>query len=167
MKTLPRSEVVLFDEPGRIIREGTAGATDYRSHSFTVAQPEFGQLILRVEHGAGVEEIPFGYPSDLIHAAFSGMTSDQRFRFLAEIFWQFRKAREIAVERCNAEWTQAAGEGRIQTRKVRGQNAVRVRLLPKMEKLAESASGKGLRPYPVKVDPNSLPIICDDVEENR
>jgi hypothetical protein len=132
-----KPETILFDEPGRIVLWGSAtdagscgGMVNHLSHHYWIVQPELGQLTLRVHHGAGVEEIPFGYPSDLIHAAFSGMSSDQRFRFLSEIFWQFRKAREIALARCNAEWTQAAGEGRIKTRKVRGQNAVKVTLEP-------------------------------------
>jgi hypothetical protein len=133
-----KTEVILFEEPGRIVASWgksseARGGVDHLSHHYWIVQPEFGQLTLRVRHGAGVEEIPFGYPSDLIHAAFSGMSSDQRFRFLAEIFWQFRTAKENATNRCNHEWTQAAADGRIQTRKVRGQNAVRVRLLPKAE----------------------------------
>jgi hypothetical protein len=111
---LNADETLIIDEPGRVLKN-----TCYRSHSFRVVQPEFGQYILRVRHGGGTEAWPIGWTKQVIEAIAS-LDSDSRFLMLHTLMCAHQESARIATERTAAIWRKAAAEKRLKTRKVKG-----------------------------------------------
>jgi hypothetical protein len=126
--SIAAEDTVMFDEPGRVL--GARGsAVDCRSHYFRVVKPQFGQYTLKVKHGGGEESWPLGFDSRIIDGL-AQMDSDNRFRLLWTIMDGHHNTARQTTEKINAGWQRAAAEKRIKTRKLPGQNRVRVWIEP-------------------------------------
>jgi hypothetical protein len=131
-------DTVVFDEPGRVLGARGSGV-DCRSHYFRVIKPEFGQYTLKVRHGGGEESWPLGFDSRIVDGL-GQMDSDNRFRLLWVIMDGHHETASRTANRLNADWRQAAAEKRIKTRKLPGQNRVRVWIEPAIVRNSQSVT---------------------------
>ena len=122
-------EQLFFDEPGRVYYNADLSCdVDMGSFYFRVIRREFGGVILRCKSGLGVTEIRLGI-NDRVIVALSSMDSHSRFIMLMEMRDLHNRAVEVTTNTVETTWQRAAAEGRIKTRKVRGENKVRVTML--------------------------------------
>lgn len=128
--TLPEGSTSLFLEPGRVLDN-----VCYRAFCFRVRKPEFGDFTLSVKHGGGEESWRLEYCKRLVDAL-GNMDSDTRFITLHALMRAHQQSETNTTEKVNASWRQAAAEKRIKTRKMPGQNAVKVWVEPKVQPLA-------------------------------
>ncbi len=119
-------QTLVFDEPGRVLNN-----VCYRSHYLRVVKPEYGPYTLLVKHGAGTESWRMDYTKQTIDALAS-LDSDGRYLVLHTIMRAHQESRERTAEKVNATWRKAAAEKRIKTRKLPGQNAVKVWVEPEV-----------------------------------
>jgi hypothetical protein len=125
--SLPDGEVVVFDEPGRVLPDArTGGGTCCRSHHFVVSTAATGGMpMLRVRHGGGQRCWPLSWDPRLIEAL-AALDSDQRFRML----WTLAAAHEESYRKGAAEsaerYEAAFVQGRLRKRKIRGTGRYRV-----------------------------------------
>jgi hypothetical protein len=124
-KVIDPDEVILFDEPGRVLMRENGDGTCCRSHYFRVTKPPFGQVTVRVKHGGGEESVSLGYDPRLF-TGLSMMDSDSRFRLLWAIMQTNGDSKRVGYEKAEARWRQAAADKRIKTRKMPGRDAVKV-----------------------------------------
>lgn len=116
--SLPEESTLIFDEPGRVLNN-----VCYRSHYLRVFKPVlgeyFGQYMLIVKHGGGVESWPMGHTKQVIDAL-GILDSDSRYLLLYTLMRAHQESERRTVEKQNVFWRQAAAEKRIKTRKVKG-----------------------------------------------
>lgn len=116
---LQDGDALLFDEPGR------CGGLDSHSYHFRVVKHAGCILYLLASHGGGEERIRL-YPHKGLPDMFGALDSNARYWILATIHAAYSNARQTGREETAATWRKAAAEGRIKTRKQRGQNSVKV-----------------------------------------
>lgn len=116
-----KGDNVLFDEPGR------CGGQDSHSHHYRVVGSAHGAQFPRllVRHGGGEESIRLSNGKAVLRAL-SILDSDGRYWLLNALYHAQSDARHAGRESIDNLWRTAAAEGRIKTRKQRGQNAVKV-----------------------------------------
>lgn len=126
-------ETILIEEPGRVLppRGETGQGTCCRSHYFLVVKQQYGGALLRVRHGAGVEEWRLGWDYERVVKGLQALDSDTRFRFLWTLMDARHEAEREAAERTASKYREAFVEGRLKKRKKRGTNEVRVWIEPK------------------------------------
>jgi hypothetical protein len=117
--TVAEGEELLYDEPGRC-----GNGLDSHSYHFRVAA-ERGRVFLLVRHGAGESRIEFGWKKTVLDSL-AALDSNGRYWLLCAAYHAQADAARKAREEVNYDWRKAAAEGRIKTRKVRGQSAVKV-----------------------------------------
>ena len=116
-------DVLIYDEPGR------CGGIDAHSHHFRLVKRGWQYLVL-VRHGAGEESVVLGSPAHLMVPSLAMMDSDARYWLLHSLYSVQKDAKMLAECDTAHLWRQAAAEGRIKTRKQRGQNRVNVWIEP-------------------------------------
>lgn len=129
----PDGHEVLFSEHGRVLDLKAAGGNYdvcYRSYAYTVTAASGGLTHLRVKHGGGEESYRIGYRNDPLVKALGRLDSDARYFILHGIREQATQAARSATDRTELHWRQAAAEKRIRTRKIRGENKVKVWIEP-------------------------------------
>lgn len=111
---------ILLEERGRII-----GEVDYNCYTLKLVR-DMGFHHLYVTHGAGEEKISLIHVKEQVIKNILNMEPDTRFLTLFA-FYDIAKS-EFQKGFCRAEtiYQRAAAEGRLKTRKVRGENRVRV-----------------------------------------
>ena len=119
---LAEGDVLLADEPGRCGR-----GIDSHCYHFRLVENR-GQCLLVVKHGAGTERIRFGWTKTL--GDFATTPNADRYWVFQAAYHAVADTSEAAAEKVESLWRRAAAEKRIKTRKLPGQDAVRVTLLP-------------------------------------
>jgi len=122
-------DMLLYDEPGR------CGGIDSHSHHYRVVLGASRVMELLVCHGGGQESIPLRTKSTLL-SAFADLDSTARYWALNAIYHAYWDGRKRGTEDSDTRWREAAAEKRIKVRKVRGSNAVRVWVAPKIVRQA-------------------------------
>lgn len=120
---LSTDDTLVFDEPGR------CGGIDCHAYHYRLVKTPFGGADLLVRHGGGSVRVRISNPKALI-AAMEALDSHGRFWVFSSIYFAHSDAQRAAHESEAATWRQAAAEGRIKTRKLRGKDAVRVTIIP-------------------------------------
>ena len=117
----PTAENILFDEPGR------CGGQDSHCHHYRVVGSKTGACFpsLLVRNGSGDVTIRLSNGKAVVQAL-SALDSNGRYWLLNALFHAQADAAQTARTSEAARWRQAAAEGRIKVRKVRGQSVVRV-----------------------------------------
>jgi len=116
-------ETLIFDEPGR------CGGVDSHAYHFRVVKASYGGVNLLVRHGGGEERIRLSNPRPVIESLES-LDSNGRYWILHALYHAQADARRAGHEHEAAYWRRAAAEKRIKVRKVRGQSAVKVSVIP-------------------------------------
>jgi hypothetical protein len=86
-------------------------------------------LTLLVRHGGEDERIDLSSVPSLLET-FKALDSTSRYWLMNTIYHAYSEGLSLGRNRANSYWQTAAAAGRIKTRKVRGQNAVRVSVEP-------------------------------------
>lgn len=121
--------VIAAPLPGR--DERVFGNVTYASHELQLAQDEFGDLFILMQHGAGRRVIRFRPPSDggAIRAAILAMEPRLQYALLYTVARMAENTDAVARRETQAEWAQAYCDGRI--RKSRAKQGRRtVEILP-------------------------------------
>ncbi len=126
---LREGEILLYDEPGR------CGGLDSHSHHYRLVLSPGGSLELLVRHGGGEDRVSLSTKKTLL-STFAALDSTARYWMLNGIYHAYRDGEHRGSEKTHDYWQTAAKEGRIKTRKVRGQNAVKVTVAPKIIQIA-------------------------------
>ena len=115
---LKEYDKLLHDEPGR------CGGLD--SHSFHYRLVDrYGSLYLLVRHGGGDEGFRLSSTPTLL-STFAEMDSTARYWVCSALYHAHADAKRESREAEAARWRTAAAEKRIRTRKVRGENSIKV-----------------------------------------
>jgi hypothetical protein len=124
---------LLFDECGRCSPQiNGRGSIDYHAFHFRFVESRYGEYFLLVRHGCGDERIGMGYVSTRLAELLAPMDSDARYLMLHALYDTHRDATRQAQEKEAHRWSEATVEGRVKTRKVRGQNKVKIWIEPKV-----------------------------------
>ncbi len=118
-------EHILYDEPGR------CGGQDSHCHHYRVIGAATGAQFpsLLVRHGGGSERFRLSNGGAVLRAL-AQLDSNGRYWLLNALYHAAADARRDAQALEADRWRQAAADGRIKRRKVRGRNAFRVEVLP-------------------------------------
>lgn len=122
---LPEGAELLFDEPGR------CGGLDCHSHHYRVTKKNGGYSLL-VRHGGGEEAIRISN-GKAVAQILQSLDSTQRYWILSAMFFAHSDGEQTAQEAEQSKWRHAAAQGRIKTRKMRGRDAVKVWIEPKLQ----------------------------------
>jgi hypothetical protein len=114
---LGNADILLYDEPGR------CGGID--SHSFHYRLVKTCGVYLLVRHGGGDERFRLSYTKSLLDT-FAAMNSTARYWMFNAIYHARSDAERESREQEAMRWRTAAAEGRIRTRKQRGENTATV-----------------------------------------
>ena len=110
---------IIFDEPGR------CGGIDSHSYHFRLIK-EHGAISLLVRHGAGDEKIEYISNSRAFVSALNNLDSDGRYWVMLAMFHAQKDAARNAKAIESVNWSRAAAEKRIKTRKMRKNGHVKV-----------------------------------------
>jgi hypothetical protein len=113
----PEGAVVLYDEPGR------CGGLDCHAHHFRVIREHGGNAALLVRNGSGDHRMRLSNGKAVV-AALAALDTHGRYWLLHAVYSACLDSRREAEERVTREWSRAAAEKRIRTR--RHQGTVRV-----------------------------------------
>ncbi len=134
--SLREGDALLFDECGRCSPQVNGkGSTDYHSHHFRLVQAQYGGYRLLVRHGGGDERHDMGHTFTRLADLLLPMDSDSRYLMMHALYDAQRRASNAAMDKEREHWQTAAAEKRIRTRKVRGQNRVKVWIMPRVPKV--------------------------------
>ena len=125
---LLEGQSLLHDEAGR------CGGLDSHCHHYRVVQWH-SSLYLLVRHGGGDESFRLCTTESLLDSL-SALDSTARYWLLNAIYHAYSDGKKAGTEKTNNYWRTAAAEGRIKTRKLRGQNAVKVSVEPQLDPIA-------------------------------
>jgi len=117
---LQDGDTLLHDEPGRCLK----GLDSHSFHYRLVKNGGFRYLLVRT--GAGDRRIRLSPSCDLLSFRLDSLDSTSRYVLFNVIYHATVDAARVARDAERADWQRAAAEGRIKTRKVRGQNYVKV-----------------------------------------
>jgi len=120
---LSEGDTLLYDLPGR------CGGVDSHSHHFRVVKHLRGAAIL-VQHGGGDERWSLGYDPRVMLGVLATLDDTGRYWFTMRLYYLLHDAAHGAEQKANVKWRKAAAEKRIKTKKVRGQNVVKVWIDP-------------------------------------
>lgn len=116
--TIYDEDELLTDDPGR------CGGCDSHAYHFRVVRRD-GDVLLLVKHGAGEEAIRLGGwrvgTRYLVE-----MDADDRYWLLQLLYNVQSEQKRDAIAVNDAKWRRAAAEKKIRTRKLRGQDRVKV-----------------------------------------
>ena len=127
---LAEGDQLLFDEPGR------CGGLDSHSHHFRLVRHGCGTVSLLVRHGGGEERIRL-FPHRDLPKILAGLDSTARYWMLATIHAAHRDGETYGRDRERGEWSQAAIDKRIKTRKYPARGMVKVWIEPAAVKAPE------------------------------
>lgn len=113
------ADVLLFDEPGR------CGGIDSHCHHYRLVKN--GGTSLLVRNGGGQERFYLSLPN---RVDLSALDSNTRYWIFNAIYHARSDGRRGGEESESSRWRQAAAEKRIQVRKIRGKNQVKVSIKP-------------------------------------
>jgi len=116
----------MADEPGR------CGGIDSHCHHIRLVKGQYGGHAILVRHGGGDERIPLGHRAEAITDAAMALDSNGRYWLLLKLLSVVRDATDRKAEEVNAKWRTAAAEKRIKCQKLRGRDAVKVTITPKV-----------------------------------
>jgi hypothetical protein len=125
---LLEGQTLLHDEPGR------CGGLDSHCHHYRIVK-WYSSTYLLVRHGGGDEYFRLSMTKSLVDAL-TTLDSTARYWLLNAIYHAYSAGKKEGTEKANSYWRTAAAEGRIKTRKLRGQNAVKVSVEPKLYPIA-------------------------------
>jgi len=128
--SVPEGEVVLYDEPGRVLQQDRWKVCYSAFHYRLTQAGQGGRLMLRVRHGGGEEYTDLGYPNPQNLAAFAALDSDGRFILFHMLRSVHDDGATLAASKTRRVYVQAFTDGRLKKRKVRGQAEVRVWIEP-------------------------------------
>ena len=109
---------LLYDEPGR------CGGLDSHSFHYRLVN-RYGSLFLLVRHGGGDEQFRLTSTATLV-ATLAAMDSTSRYWLFNALYHAHADGKREGREGESSRWLKAAAENRIRTRKVRGEDAVKV-----------------------------------------
>lgn len=112
---------IVWDLPGR------CGGLDSHCHHYTLVNHARPSLLVR--HGAGEDRIRLSNPRRVLAALDCLPTDDLRYWFCNALFHTWADGRMDGRAKELARWREAAAEGRIKTRKVRGSTVVNVSIV--------------------------------------
>lgn len=116
---IAEDEVLLFDEPGR------CGGVDSHAQHCRVVKGSMGRVLLIVRSGLGDRRIRLSNERAVLESL-NRLDSNGRYWLLNAISRADFDARSEAAAEANSSWRKAAAEKRIKTRKMPGQNRVKV-----------------------------------------
>lgn len=111
---------VLLEEKGRVI-----GEVDYNCYTLKLVR-DMGAHYLYVTHGAGEEKISLIHVKEQVIKTILNMEPDTRFLTLFAFYDIAKSEFQKGFNKAEITYQRAAAEGRLKTRKVRGENRVRV-----------------------------------------
>lgn len=111
---------VLLEEKGRVI-----GEVDYNCYTLKLVR-DMGFHHLYVTHGAGEEKISLIHVKEQVIKNILNMDPDTRFLTLFAFYDIAKSEFQKGFNKAEVIYQRAAAEGRLKTRKVRGENRVRV-----------------------------------------
>ncbi len=120
---LDEGDVLLRDLPGR------CGAIDSHCHDLRLVRSGSFPMLL-VGNGAGRHRIRLSAYKGGALDALESMDDDAAYWTLMMVYQAHSAGEKLASEAADAKWRKAAAEDRIRTRKVRGQDAVKVWIEP-------------------------------------
>ena len=118
--TVAIDETILYDEPGR------CGGIDSHCHHYRVTCWMKTRYYLRVRNGTGDHALPLRLYGKGLKETLAALDANSLYWLLNEIYSVHRDAEKQGREFERQVWSKAAAEGRLKTRKVRGQNNVKV-----------------------------------------
>lgn len=121
---LGERDELLYDEPGR------CGGLNSHCHHYRLVLSG-SMLDLLVRHGSGDERITLSTKKTLLET-FKSLDPTARYWMLNCIHHTHREGKARGVSDTSFYWRKAASEGRIKTRKLRGQSGVKVTVLPEI-----------------------------------
>ncbi len=125
---LRERDMLLFDEPGR------CGGLDAHSHHYRLVKSG-PWLELLVRHGGGEESFKLSDYKTLL-PALQALDSNARYWVFHALYYAHIESARFATSKSDSYWKQAAAEGRIKTRKVRGRTVKKVWVEPPAVELA-------------------------------
>jgi len=114
---------LLYDEPGR------CGGLDSHSFHFRIVK-QFGTHYLLVRHGGGDERIRLGSRPGI--EVIAKLNSNDRYWILQQLYHVQQRQADEASQNTASKYRSAFVEGRLKKKKVRGQNAYKVTIDPKV-----------------------------------
>jgi len=114
-----KDEVIMFDEPGRVLGLNGGSPVCCRSHYFRVTKPKFSQYRLRVKHGGGEESWDLDY-NPLTIEALGMLDSDSRYRLLHVIMRAHQTSAIKASDETAQRYASAFLAGKLKKRKKKG-----------------------------------------------
>jgi hypothetical protein len=111
---------ILLEEKGRVI-----GEVDYNSFTLKLVR-DMGFYHLYVIHGAGEEKISLIHVKEQVIKTILNMEPDTRFLTLFAFYDIAKNEFQKGFNEAEVTYQRAAAEGRLKTRKVRGENRVKV-----------------------------------------
>jgi hypothetical protein len=126
---LLEDQSLLYDEPGR------CGGLDSHSHHYRLVR-WYSSLYLLVRHGGGDESFRLCTTTTLLDTL-TALDSNARYWVLNALYHAHSDGKKAGIDKAENYWRAAAADGRIKTRKLRGQNAVRVSVVPKIIQRAD------------------------------
>jgi hypothetical protein len=121
---LDANDTLLYDEPGR------CGGLDSHAYHYRLVRHSSSTFLL-VRHGGGDERFRFSCTEALL-AGFAAMDTSVRYWTFNAIYHACSDARQRAQENEAIRWRKAAAEKRIRTRKTRGEDTVKVWIVPSL-----------------------------------
>ena len=103
-----------------------------------LVEEPYQTLILLVKHGGGQERIRLGYHSRYwkqVSQSMQAMDSDKRYLMLYALYDLYKDTKRREQARASAEIKLAFVEGRLKKRKIKGQNAYKVTVERKIERV--------------------------------
>jgi hypothetical protein len=131
---LQEGQSLLHDEPGR------CGGLDSHCHHYRVVKWYSG-IYLLVRHGGGDECFRLCTTKSLLDAL-TALDSTGRYWLLNALYHAYSDGKKAGIDKTDNYWRTAAADGRIKTRKVRGRNAVKVSVEPKLVPITNCAASQ-------------------------
>lgn len=126
---LVEGQSLLHDEPGR------CGGIDSHSHHYRVVK-WYSSVYLLVRHGGGDEHFRLCTTKPFLDTL-AALESTARYWALNALYHAYSDGKRAGVDKTDQYWRTAAADGRIKTRKMRGRNAVKVSIEPKITQVTD------------------------------
>jgi len=114
-------QIVVFEQKGRVIN-----GTDFSSFTLKIVK-DFNSYVLKVSHGGGTEKFHLFFDRyEPVIQALKTMDADTSFLTVFAFYDLCKSNFEKGFNVAESTYQRAAAEGRLKTRKVRGENRVKV-----------------------------------------
>lgn len=133
---IENSDEIIFDEAGR------CGGIDSHSYHYRLIKSHLDGISLLVRHGGGDEKISFLSNSKMLVNVLKSLDSNGRYWILNAIYRAQLSASSKARKEEEEIWRTALAEKRVKTRKIRNQEAIKIWIVPEINKFIEEGGEK-------------------------